>query len=118
MAGVPGGKSCSLSSSPTPFAPFPFSHNIIVPTLLPWASFTSTTVLAALDSARRMIVDDTAATNSRLCFMATNYSQGAVLYAISSSQLSNHFLQFPRDPLGFACRFELPRRSDLYLHLT
>jgi hypothetical protein len=48
-----------------------------VPTLLPWASFISTTVLAALASDQRTIVDDTAATKNRLCFMDTNYNQAA-----------------------------------------
>src|ERR1700722_3229485 len=81
MACLPGGRSCRLRSRPTPapFAPVPLSDNVTVPTLLPWASFISTTVLAAVDSAKRMIVVDTAAANCGLCFIATNYNQSGAL---------------------------------------
>jgi hypothetical protein len=59
-----------------------------VPTLLPWASFISTTVLATLDSGKKMIVDNTAAIKNRLCFMVTNYNQAAAPCAISSLPIS------------------------------
>src|SRR5271167_2338929 len=77
MPCVPGGRSCRFSSSPTPPPPGPVPLSVIVtePTLLPWASFTSTTVLAALASDQRMIVDDTAAMKNPWCFIATNYNQ-------------------------------------------
>src|ERR1700721_3357096 len=76
MPCVPGGRSCSFISSttPAPFAPLLLSDSVIVPTLLPWASFISTTVLAALVAAQKTMVDDTAAMNSCWCFMAPNYS--------------------------------------------
>src|SRR5579864_1506005 len=84
MACEPGGRSCRFRSSPTErFAPVPFSRNTIVPTLLPWASFISTIVLAALASDRRMMVDDAVTMNSPLFFIATNYNQASVLGAIS-----------------------------------
>src|SRR5579863_1912599 len=77
MPCVPGGRSCRFKSSttPAPFSPVPLSTIVTVPTLLPWASFISTTVLAALASEKRAIVDDTAATKNCLCFMGTDYNQ-------------------------------------------
>ena len=53
-----------------PFGPVPLSDIVTVPTVLPWASFISTTVFAALDSDQKIITDDTAATRNRFCFMA------------------------------------------------
>src|SRR5579863_22709 len=90
MPCLPGGRSCKSRSSPTPAPclPVPLSTIVTVPTLLPWASFISTTVLAALDSVQRTMADDTAAVKNRLCFMVTNYNQATVLRAISSSSSS------------------------------
>jgi hypothetical protein len=53
-----------------PFEPVPLSDIVIVPTLLPWASFICTTVLAALASDQKIIANVTAATKNRLSFMA------------------------------------------------
>src|SRR5580658_1071293 len=91
MPCVPGGKSCRLRSSPTPalFSPVPLSAIVTVPTLLPWASFISTTVLAALASDQRTIVDDTAATKNRLCFMDTDYNQATSGALFDSSSWSS-----------------------------
>jgi hypothetical protein len=60
-----------------PFEPVPLSDIVIVPTLLPWASFIWTTVLAALASDQKIIVNVTAAMNNRLFFMAPDYNQAA-----------------------------------------
>src|SRR5271165_1147784 len=45
MACSPGGRSCRRSCRPTPG---PCCQSVIVPTALPWASLTSTLVLAVL----------------------------------------------------------------------
>jgi hypothetical protein len=67
-----------------PFGPVPLSDIVTVPTLLPWASFIWTMVLAALASDQRMIVEDTAAMKNRLCFMGKDYNQADGLCAMSS----------------------------------
>src|ERR1700733_13004926 len=87
---MPGGKLCRSRSSPPPgpFEPVPLSQMVTEPTLWPWASFISTTVLATLDSDQKMIVDETAAMKNRLCFMATNY--------IQSCGLMRHFVTHMR----------------------
>src|SRR5579862_7162560 len=125
MPCVPGGRSCNLRSSPTPV---PLSDIVTEPTLLPWASFISTTVLAALASDQKMIVDDTAAMKNRLCFIGTDYNQGGVgapfmaFRAAGSgfacSQLLHNLLQLAGNPFWVASGFESNRGADLHFYLA
>jgi hypothetical protein len=121
-----------------PFEPVPLSDIVIVPTLLPWASFIWTTVLAALASDQKIIAHVTAAMKNRLSFMAPDYNQAAgyapfprhmrqarfVILAWRSHETTGtsqvfHFpLQFLRNPLGITSRLELQWRADPYSHLT
>jgi hypothetical protein len=77
-----------------PFSPVPLSTIVTVPTLLPWASFISTTVLAVLDNDQKMIVDVTAATKNRLRFMGTHYNQAKSCALFDHRRAATAIMQF------------------------
>src|SRR5579864_1501267 len=71
MACSPGGRSWRLSSRPTPE---PCSQRSTVPTLLPWASLSSTLVLAAAGRAKAAKASVRTRGANRECFIGRDYS--------------------------------------------